>query len=181
MASTHDRATAPTKPSRLLIAGVGNVLRQDDGFGIEVAQRLLKRGGLPEGVRVVETGIGGIHLVQDLMETRYDALLMLDAVDRGGEPGQLYLLHIDVSDIRTLEMDEQREFLADMHYTNPMRALMLARALEVIPPHVYMLGCEAAHHDFALGLSSAVEQALPAAIDQVDAWVAQFRSVTPIA
>lgn len=180
MPPANERATEAAKPPRLLIAGVGNVLRQDDGFGIEVAQRLLERGDLPDGVRVVETGIGGIHLVQDLMETRYDALLLLDAMERGGEPGRLYLLDIDVSDIRTLEMEEQREFLADMHYTNPMRALMLAKALEVIPPHVYMLGCEAVYHDFALGLSDAVQHALPAAIEQVDAWVAQLRSVTPI-
>ncbi|MDQ3312983.1 MAG: peptidase M52, partial [Actinomycetota bacterium] len=37
---------------RVLIAGVGNVLRGDDGFGVEVARRL-EAMTLPAGVRVV--------------------------------------------------------------------------------------------------------------------------------
>ena len=165
-----------TRPPRLLVAGVGNVLRQDDGFGIAVAHRLMARGGWPEGVTVVETGIGGIHLVQELMQG-YDALLILDAVERGGAPGRLYLLDVEVGDVTAMPPDQQREFLADMHYTNPQRALMLAKALGALPPRVYMLGCEAAaHDDFALGLSEAVEAALPEAVAQVEAWITQMQT-----
>lgn len=166
-----DRAKpVPPDDSSLLIAGVGNVLRQDDGFGIEVARRLLERDELPEGVTVVETGIGGIHLVQELM-TGYDVLMLIDAVERGGQPGEIYLLEADVHDIRTLPPDEKREFLADMHYTNPDRALMLAKALDVLPPQVFVLGCEAADHgEFAMGLSEAVGDALPDAVAQIVTW-----------
>src|SRR6267378_42077 len=57
---------------QILVAGVGNLLRGDDGFGVEVAKALMCR-SLPPGVRVVETGIGGIHLVQEML-TPYDAL-----------------------------------------------------------------------------------------------------------
>lgn len=164
------------RPPRLLVAGVGNVLRQDDGFGIAVAHRLLARDDWPEGVTIVETGIGGIHLVQELMQG-YDALLILDAVVRGGEPGRLYLLDVDVGDLHAMPLDEQRAFLADMHYTNPQRALMLAKGLGALPPHVYLLGCEAADHDdFALGLSEAVEAALPEAVARVEAWITQMQT-----
>ncbi len=160
----------------MLIAGVGNVLRQDDGFGIALAQLLMKRDDWPNGVTLMETGIGGIHLVQELMQG-YDALLILDAVVRGGTPGRLYLLDVDVGDIRALPLDEQREFLADMHYTNPQRALMLAKGLGALPPRVYLLGCEAAaHDDFAMGLSEAVQAALPAAVERVEAWVEELRT-----
>ncbi len=51
---------------RVLIAGVGNVLHGDDGFGVEVV-RTMQRGEVPDGVVLTETGIGGIALVQDLM------------------------------------------------------------------------------------------------------------------
>lgn len=74
---------------RMLIAGVGNVLRRDDGFGVEVARRLATcwrqdSAALPDGVNphVIEVGIGGIHLVQELM-VGYDALVIVDAVERG--------------------------------------------------------------------------------------------------
>lgn len=172
MPDSEDHASS--KSPTVLIAGVGNVLRQDDGFGIEVARRLRERGDLPVGATVVETGIGGIHLVQELM-TGYDALMLIDAVARGGEPGHIYLLDVEVDDIRTLPPDEKRDFLADMHYTNPDRALMLAKALDALPPHVFILGCEAADHDdFAMGLSDAVREAIPAAVDRIVTWTEQL-------
>jgi hydrogenase maturation protease len=52
----------------VLVAGVGNVLRSDDGFGVEVARRLTERGGLPAGVEVVDFGIRGVHLAYQLLD-----------------------------------------------------------------------------------------------------------------
>ena len=68
---------------RILVAGIGNVLRGDDGFGPAVVQALLARGALPAGVHAVELGIGGVGLVHELMDG-YDAVVIVDAVDRGG-------------------------------------------------------------------------------------------------
>ena len=42
----------------ILISGVGNVLHQDDGFGVEVVRQLEKKNGLPDSVEIMETGIG---------------------------------------------------------------------------------------------------------------------------
>ena len=50
-----------------MVVGVGNVLHGDDGFGVEVANRLAADESLPPWVHVAETGIGGIHLVHELM------------------------------------------------------------------------------------------------------------------
>ena len=69
--------------TRVLVAGVGNMLRRDDGFGPAVAASLA---GLPPGVAVVETGIGGVALLQELL-SGYDGLILIDAVDRGAAPG----------------------------------------------------------------------------------------------
>lgn len=159
------------EPLRVLIAGVGNVLRQDDGFGIEVVHRLLDRENLPEGVNVLEMGIAGIRLVQELLDG-YDVLIIVDTVLRAGQPGQLYWLEADVPDPTTLSFDQRNEFLADMHYTNPTRAMMLAKAIHVLPPQVYILGCQpAAYDDFDLGLSSEVQRAIPTAMARLDEWL----------
>ena len=166
---------------RLLIAGVGNVLRGDDGFGIALAHLLQAPGAVPESVRVIETGIGGISLVQELM-AGYDAFLVLDAVDRGGAPGQLYLLDADVPDVSALSPIERQSFLADLHFANPTRALMLARAVGVLPPRVSILGCQSCGHDvFEIGLSDPVREALPAAVRRVEAWVAGHPGPAPLA
>jgi len=162
------------KKPTILISGVGNELRQDDGFGIAVVRRLQESNNLPEHVKIIETGIAGISLVQELMDG-YDALLLIDAVSREGKPGQLYLLEPEVPDLEALPVEAQRDFLADMHYANPTRALILAKAMRVLPKQVYILGCEAAQHDdFAMGMSLAVQSAIPQALSRIEKWIAEF-------
>ena len=140
---------------RVLVAGMGNDLRQDDGFGIAVVRRFFED-GLPEGVQVYEAGIAGIGLVQELMEG-YEALIIVDAADRGGKPGTVYLLEVEVPDLEEFTQESRQEFLADTHYAVPSKALILARALKVLPPRVYILGCQPKEHELGMGLSEPVE------------------------
>lgn len=147
---------------RVLVAGMGNDLCQDDGFGIVAVRRFLAA-GVPEGVRVVEPGSGGISLVQELMEG-YEALVIVDAVDRGGEPGTVYLLETEVPDFATLPEEQQRDFLADMHATVPSRVLTLAQALGVLPGVIYILGCQPQQYELGMGLSAPVERGVTEAL-----------------
>ena len=157
---------------KILIAGIGNELRQDDAFGMEFIRRWQKEITLPPHISTMEVGIGGIHLVQELHEA-YDILVMVDAVNWESAPGKLFFQEIEkVSDIEEMPLDEKRAFLADMHYTNPTRALMLAKALKVLPEKVYILGCQAAlYDDFAIGMSEEVEAAIPKAIEKLSRWL----------
>ena len=115
---------------RILVAGVGNVLRGDDGFGPAVVSRL---DGLPEGTRVVETGIGGVALLQELLAEPLDGLIVIDAVDRGAAPGTLFVLDPDVA---------EAEHVADVHLANPERVLSMARTMGVLPARVAIVGCQ---------------------------------------
>ena len=56
---------------RIFVVGVGNIFLGDDAFGVEVATRMRRR-PLPEGVRVDEYGIRGVHLAYELLEGAYD-------------------------------------------------------------------------------------------------------------
>ena len=40
--------------SGILVAGIGNVFQSDDGFGSEVARRLLAGPPVPDGVKLVD-------------------------------------------------------------------------------------------------------------------------------
>ena len=163
--------TVTMSSPKILIAGVGNELRQDDAFGLLVARALLKENTLAANVKVVEFGIGGIHLVQEL-HAQYDILVILDAVAWGGKPGEIFFRSAITDDINELPKGEKRNFLADMHYTNPVRALMLAKAVNVLPREVYILGCEAKHtDDFAIGISEEVGLAIPKAIKKLSHWL----------
>jgi hydrogenase maturation protease len=141
--------------SRILVAGVGNVLRADDGFGPAVAARL---NDLPAGVEVVETGIGGIALLQEILEG-CDGLIVIDAVDRGAEPGTVFVIEPEV---------EEPAHVPDVHLANPRRVLMMAKTMGALPGRVVIVGCQPADVD-ELGeqLSERVERAVALAAARV--------------
>ena len=154
----------------ILVAGVGNVLRADDGFGVRLAWRLAKR-SLPPGVKVIETGIGGMTLVQELM-LGYDAVLLLDAHQAGGVPGTVRLLEPTLPDLSALDPHQLRDYFADTHYATPMRALALLDQLGKLPRKVAVIGCEPTpSEDMAIELSPAVAAALDGAESQAIDWV----------
>ncbi len=156
------------------MAGVGNVLRADDAFGCVVAQRLMEM-DLGDGVEVFESGIGGISLVQEL-QAGYDALVIIDAVDRGRPPGQVMLIEPDVVDVHTLTPDARNDLLADMHLATPGRAMMLAKALGVLPSQVLMVGCQPVDPDsIGTGMSEPVTAAVGVAVDEIVAHIASLR------
>lgn len=158
---------------KILLAGVGNVLRGDDAFGVEVANRLLARENLPE-VSVVETGIAGIQLVQDLQEG-FDAVIVIDTVDREREPGTVMTIDYDVIDVHALDHNTKYDLLADMHLATPERSLMVARALGVLPPIVWMVGVQPVDADtMHIGMSEIVEGAVDVAIAEIDRCVASL-------
>ncbi|MCA1632883.1 MAG: hydrogenase maturation protease [Acidobacteria bacterium] len=152
---------------RILIAGVGNVLRGDDGFGVEVARALGLNGSLPDGVTVFEGGIAGIPLVQELMDG-YEALIVADAIERGGAPGTIYVIEPDITDPSTLDPSALHASLADAHYTEPSKVLVLAKALGVLPPKVLIVGCQPAGFDeLGAELSDEVRGAVLVAVQRI--------------
>jgi hydrogenase maturation protease len=140
---------------RALVAGFGNVLRGDDGFGVEVIRRLREDGQPPPGVDLMEVGTAGIRLAQELL-TPYDRLIIVDAMTRGGRPGTVY-----VSEVESVEAPAD----VDLHLAVPGRALAVAKALGALPREVFIVGCEPADVDeltteLTPVVASAVETAL---------------------
>ena len=162
-----------TAPRRVLVVGVGNVLRADDGFGVAVARRLAGR-DLPAGVTVAETGIGGIHLVHELM-AGYEALIVVDAVDRGRPPGSVLVIEADVIDVGDLPLDTRHDLLADMHLAIPERALMVARAVGVLPERTIIVGCQPQETEtLGVGLSDEIAAAVDVAVGEIERCLAEL-------
>jgi len=148
---------------RILVAGVGNVLRGDDGFGPAVVARL---GDVPAGVETIETGIGGVALLQELL-AGCDGFVLVDAVDRGAAPGTLFELRPEVG---------EAVHVADVHLANPDRVLSMAKTMGALPARVRIVGCQPAEVDeLGQGLSAVVEAAVGPAVATVrrivDAWL----------
>jgi len=156
---------------KILIAGVGNVLRGDDGFGVRVAQTLNRSNSFPVEVKVFEAGIAGIPLVHELMD-EYDALIICDAIERGGAPGTVYVIEPEIADASMLDPAAIHASLADAHYTEPSKVLVLAKALDVLPAQVFVVGCQPAGYDeLGAELSDEVRSAVQIAISRIESLV----------
>jgi len=161
----------------VLVAGIGNIFFADDGFGVEVAHRLLEAGP-PPGVTVVDYGIRGVHLAYDLLNG-WDTVILVDAVDRGGPPGTVHVL--DITAARTAPSPEGsdpenpdpanpdagsrpvgRRRAIDPHGMTPDAVLDLLDTLGGSTARVYLVGCEPESTEERIGLGPAVSGAVAA-------------------
>jgi len=151
----------------------------DDGFGVEVAQRLIKREAelFPEGVQVVDFGIRGFDLAYTLLD-EYDVLVLVDAVSRGGLPGTLYLIEPDLAELTPEKGVESARVGLDAHSMDPLKVLAYARTLGARPIRTLLVGCEPAaisgnedYIDIQVGLSEPVQAAVDGAVKMIDSLI----------
>jgi hydrogenase maturation protease len=155
---------------RILIAGIGNIFLADDGFGVEVVKRLAGR-DLPENVEVVDFGIRGLDLAYALMES-YEAVIFVDALPRGGEPGTVYLIEPEIVD---------GDAAIDAHGMDPVKVIRFARAQGAEIPRTLVVGCEPKvvlagedYDDMLMELSEPVLAAVPEAVKLVQSLVEEI-------
>lgn len=165
--------THVTAEPRILVVGVGNILHGDDGFGVEVARRMAER-TLPAGVTVAETGIGGIHLVYELM-AGFDGLIVIDAVDHGRPPGTVLVITPEVLDVKLLPIEQRHDLLADMHLATPELAMMVAKAVGVLPDRTVLIGCQPVEIEtLGIGLTDEMTRAVDVAVTEVERCLADL-------
>ena len=103
-------------PPRILILGVGNLLRGDDGFGVHLIGSLADV-ALPPNVRLLEAGTVSHQLIPLLGEI--DRLIVIDAVEAGDMPGSIFLF--DPDDVKF-----PSEGMASLHQISLMDVLRMA-------------------------------------------------------
>jgi hydrogenase maturation protease len=154
---------------RILIAGIGNIFFGDDAFGCEVARCLLAR-ELPAGVRVVDFGIRGIDLAYALTDG-FDVVILVDAVDRGGVPGALYVIEPN------REANGVRDASLEPHALDPWRVLRMADSLGGQVGRVLVIGCQPETcdpEDGRMELSDPVQAAVPEPFASSTRWSRKF-------
>jgi hydrogenase maturation protease len=136
--------------SGVVVIGVGNLLRGDDGAGLVAAERIEKRA--PEGVRVVLCEQEPSRLI-DAWQGAWAAAI-IDVVSSGAEPGTLHRFDA------TAEPLPAHAFRSSTHAFGIGEAIELARALGRLPERVVVHGVEGAEFRSGEGLTPAVEGAL---------------------
>ncbi|MBM4294727.1 MAG: hydrogenase maturation protease [Deltaproteobacteria bacterium] len=81
----------------VVIFGCGNILFGDDGFGPAVVKELQENYVLPGDVLALDVGTSIRDILFDILisEKKPERLIIVDAVDRGQEPGELFELPVE--------------------------------------------------------------------------------------
>ena len=156
---------------KVLVAGVGNLLFGDDGFGLAVIERLASN-RLPTGVRLMSAGVRGFELASELLDG-YEGAILVDAVSRGGSPGTLYVLEPNGPAATDARSDVGARTFA------PGRALGLARAAGSRLAWVRVVGCEPSPlAETSMTLSPPVEAAVETAVALVTELIGELRETS---
>ncbi|NLA38343.1 MAG: coenzyme F420-reducing hydrogenase, FrhD protein [Methanomicrobiales archaeon] len=140
----------------IVIAGCGNPLYGDDGFGPAVVE-VLKKLQLPDNVKVIDAGLGAPHFLFTLMEDAevpVKKLIIIDTADFGAKPGDVTILRPE---------DLPPGAYRDVHSWDLSEPLQ--RLKDIID--ITIIGCQPERvttNEFELGLTEEVERAIPRAV-----------------
>ena len=134
----------------ILIIGIGNPYRGDDGVGLRIAQDIKKMS--PDRVNVIEQSGDGISLMDSWKDS--DTVILIDAVHSGAQPGTIHRFDVHTQTIPT------KLFHYSTHAFGVAEAIELARALKQLPQNLIVYGIEGKLFEAGIGLSLEVEKAV---------------------
>jgi len=154
------------EPPPILVLGVGNVLLEDDGVGPALLGLLSSLHGADERVEFVDGGTQGLALLGYLSGRQ--AVLILDAVALGAEPGSVHVRH----DLEVLNLKSRHATTA--HEGNAGELLRVATLLGDLPDRMILVGVEPKTIRTGLGLSQDVQASLPVALQEAQSRLEQI-------
>lgn len=141
---------------RTALVGVGNVLRGDDGFGPSVVRRFAATWRCEPPVEIHDAGTPGADL--DGLLDGLARLVIVDALQREGRPGELALLRD--ADLRRRSGRPR----TDPHEPGLLDALQRLALLGRAPSRVLLLGVVPQELSAGTELSDPVREAIPGAL-----------------
>jgi coenzyme F420 hydrogenase subunit delta len=140
----------------ILIAGCGNELFGDDGFGPEVVEYLLSHCDIPNNICLLDvgTGIRKILFTISLSEPRPKVIVIIDAVDKGRKPGEIFEITLD---------EIPREKIDDFSIHQVPSSNLLRELQDFCSVKVRVMACQinTIPETMQSGLSEPVKKAVP--------------------
>jgi len=154
--------------ARIVVLGLGNLMRTDDAVGMLAVQQLRADARVPTSVSLVDGGTLGLDLLHPLDGVTH--LLALDAIDTGAAPGTL--VRFSGEEIADLPVAKSVHLLGFSDLIGAMRLTGSA------PAEIVVLGVQPDRIEWGTQLTARVEAALPdlveSALAQLDAWQAEI-------
>ena len=135
----------------IVLFGLGNVIRSDDGLGIHAFQRLRNHPRVPADVALYDGGTLGLELA--CYASQASRILLLDAVETGERPGTL--IEMANSDLWGLPGGKS------VHQLGLADLLSTLSLVSETPKEIMLMGIQPGTTDWGTTLSPAVEAAMP--------------------
>jgi hydrogenase maturation protease len=162
----------------ILVAGIGNIFKGDDGFGVEVVKRLSLHVDA-QMVRVVDFGIRGIDLAYTLLESQYEQVILVDVAQRGGLPGSVYVIQPEIDEFRAEFNRDSFENVSEAHDLHPAQVLKWVSLVAGRLPPIQIVACEperlGTDNELIMGLSERVRLAIDPAVKAVERLIEEAR------
>ena len=147
------------------VIGIGNSLRKDDSLGLVLIEKLKeKTQELPEGIELIEGGLGGMVLLHYLAD--FDVVFMIDAVEFGGKPGELRFF--EKEDV----ISKKVKISFSTHENDFLKIISMSERLNEIPEKIYIFGIQP--KDMGLGcdltpeIENSIDENLGKIIDKIN-------------
>jgi coenzyme F420 hydrogenase subunit delta len=140
----------------ILIAGCGNILFGDDGFGPEVIEYLQNHYKIPENTFLADagTGIRKMLFTITLSDVRPEVIVVIDAVDKGRKPGEVFEISLE-------EIPEEKIDDFSMHQVPSSNLLRELQDLCAVDIRVMACQIQSIPETMQSGLSEPVAKAVP--------------------
>jgi hydrogenase 3 maturation protease len=136
----------PELKGRVLVLGIGNTLKQDDGVGPALVARLK---GQNSRVEALDAGSAPENYTGQIRRLKPDTLLIVDAVEFGAEPGGIKV--IGAGDLKTQSLSTHNVSLKT--FVDFLRA-------DLPGLKVHVIAVQPKTADFGEGLSPEVARAM---------------------
>ena len=142
---------------KILIVGVGSILRGDDGIGTRVIDELDSE-DLPREVRLHSGDISGLDLLKVFPGS--DRVIIIDAADMGEEPGTIKVLSLE--EINTPAFKDK----FSTHGIGLLDSLTLGKQLDILP-EIKIVAIQPEDTSFNLEMTDLIKNTIPAIIATV--------------
>jgi hydrogenase maturation protease len=143
---------------KVLILGIGNTLRSDDGLGVYVVRHIVESGvSLPEGVELLDGGTAGFDLLG--LIDGYDKIVIVDALKVDDKPGSIYRF--------TPEHAVDRRSQFSLHEVGIMEVIKTLRLMDHNPEIEFVGIVPDNISDIDTNISSAVKDSIPRAVEVI--------------
>jgi hydrogenase maturation protease len=150
-------ATTTDHTPRVVVLGVGNLLLKDEGVGVHVAHVMQET---PPDSVALEVVDGGTLPEVPLTFEGVDKLIVVDAVQTGGEAGTIYRF-------RPEDIAWDHKVLTSLHQISLLENLWLMTQFSKKPRDVVIIGVEPEDMSWGLELSAKLQERVPQIIKVV--------------